>query len=216
MSDDIAMKKLWNDIECEETVSRLHSDEINPFKGIDARAARIREAITNFEAEDQELFLCHIDLGGNDSVVDRLNQRGLPLKAREGLFTLIMERTDRTDEQERAVDSLRCWFHELEKVNEIPNPTHQFPMNNRWNLSCWCCAILNDIKKKEQNARRTSTKTELERSCVKSKKFTNLRKNAKMNFQRCNPRGRLTGILDAASLSLAPFSKVTMLFCISN
>jgi hypothetical protein len=31
MDGDSAMKKLWNDIKSEETVSRLHRGEINPF-----------------------------------------------------------------------------------------------------------------------------------------------------------------------------------------
>jgi hypothetical protein len=114
MDGDIARKKLWNDIECEETVNRIHSGEINPFKEINASPARIREAIANFEAEDQELVFCLIDLGGNDGVVDRLNRRDILVEARENLFAFIMKTSDRRDEQECAVDSLRCWFHEHE------------------------------------------------------------------------------------------------------
>jgi hypothetical protein len=80
-----------------KTISSLHSDEIRSLKGIDASAARIREAIGNFEGENRELFLCLIDLIGNHRVLDRLNQYDILLEAKELRFALSMEHLDRID-----------------------------------------------------------------------------------------------------------------------
>jgi hypothetical protein len=87
-----------------------------------------------------------------------LNRRDILLEATEQLFALIMEDSDRRDEQECAVDSLRCWFHELEK--DRSNLKSDTPVSNERQMES-LMLVLRGLERHQKNkpkAPRISTK----------------------------------------------------------
>jgi hypothetical protein len=133
--DEFAAAKFWHDLEAQDTERRLQLDDQNQFKQISASADRIREAIARYEAEDQCLLIALIELVVDDTAVESLDRRDILLDARQRLYQMILEHSEKSDLQGEMLDSLRSWLQELARgrLNRDPDlvPALAYPKEER-------------------------------------------------------------------------------------
>ncbi|OHT07976.1 hypothetical protein TRFO_23676 [Tritrichomonas foetus] len=117
-----AAKQVWDDLESGEVnFTPIPADE-SPFRKIDESANRIRNTISSYEVHDQELILDLLDIVGDDTAVDSLDQQNILMEARTRLYSMITEHVVNSNHQEKMLDSLRFWFEDLQKGKNNDDP----------------------------------------------------------------------------------------------
>jgi hypothetical protein len=114
MYDDLATARMWQELEAQEVTSRLDAVESSPLKLIGDCAARIRKAIQDYELKDQDLLMSLIELMSENPHFTSLDYQDMLFEARQSLYSMILEHTDKTAEQALVLDTLRQWFEELQ------------------------------------------------------------------------------------------------------
>ena len=120
--DDPGAEKLWRELEAEDVKKRLHISENGPFKQIDESAARIRKTISNYEVQDQDLLMTLIDIVGDDTAADTLNESQILWEAQARLEVIITEHVGTAEKQEAMLNSLRTWFSNLQRERTGNDP----------------------------------------------------------------------------------------------
>jgi len=120
--DEKKTDSLWNDIE--QSSNRNENQimvETNPFRKIDESAHRIRSTILNFELQDQEFLLQLMDLQGESSGVDHLDQESFLLESKLRLSNMIEEHLEFSERQVKLLDSLLIWFAQTKESRRNEN-----------------------------------------------------------------------------------------------
>ncbi|KAK8891051.1 hypothetical protein M9Y10_028256 [Tritrichomonas musculus] len=151
-----AAKQVWDDIEKSVKINYFDDTTIeeNPFKKIDESAARIRQAITNYEIQDQDLLMELIDALDDESAVDNLDQESLLNEARAKLFQMITNHVDNSEEQKNMLDSLRFWFSDLQKGKTNDDPDFK---NDKFDAKAFLDFLKKMAKDKEEYAENAMT-----------------------------------------------------------
>ena len=125
--------EVWAEVERSISVPdrRDFVKEDNPFQKIDESAARIRNTILNFEVHDQEFLVQLMELMGDDSFTDSLNQESILLEAQMRLKQMIEEHVQFGERQAHLLKGLTTWFTELQnsKDFDMTQYTQKIDMN---------------------------------------------------------------------------------------
>lgn len=156
--NDAVSQQVWEDLEKDDDRPRVTSiPDTNPFKKIDQSAARIRQAIATFELQDQESLMGLIDLIGDDSAVEELDQENILMEARVKLATMINDHVHLSEQQVEMLNQLRFWFKNLEKgkTNRDPDlvPNSETDIFDVQQLMAVLAAI---VQGKEDNAEKAA------------------------------------------------------------
>ncbi|OHS95314.1 hypothetical protein TRFO_38582 [Tritrichomonas foetus] len=120
MYNENKANEVWNELEniASSNERGMMQKEKNPFKKIDESATKIRNTITNFEVQDQEFLMEFMDLLGDDSFVDSIDQESILLEAQIRLQQMIDEHVDFGERQASLLHSLTSWFNDVQNNPE--------------------------------------------------------------------------------------------------
>lgn len=141
--------QVWNDLESgpliESYVNKQFED--SPFQQIDQTTQRIKQTISNYEIEDQELLLDLIETFGDDLTIESSDSENLLIEARSKLFQMISEHLENADRQKLMLDSLRFWFTELQKGKSNEDPDFKI---DKCDVQSFLDILANTAKTKEE------------------------------------------------------------------
>lgn len=128
-------QKVWDDLETvqKKEMSSSRSEIVSPYSKIDESTNKIRNAITNFEVQDQEFLMELMDLLGEDTFIDSLDQSSILMEARYRLQSMIDEHIDFSDKQASLLSSILGWFADIKKKkkeNEIAESNPDFMLDS--------------------------------------------------------------------------------------
>ena len=145
-----AAKQVWDNLESTELLFLPSANEQSPFKKIDESADRIRKTISRYEQQDQEMLMNLIDIAGDDTNVDSLDQDNFLTESRTRLISIIAEHIGNSDLQKRTLESLQNWYNDRKSDKENENDSELRQSDETFELED-IVKILADITKNKED-----------------------------------------------------------------
>jgi len=114
--DEKKAKEFWEESDVEIASKREEiANKGENYQRFDESTMRIRQLISDFEVQDQELMFKLIEMAADDAPSANIDQENILFEARSRLAQILEEHSDIAERQSKLLDSLKYWFELLKK-----------------------------------------------------------------------------------------------------